>query len=107
MGPSIDTREEVLIATMGSAPISYWFGARHADCGIAVEPWTIKEADGRHHTSVGSGARAAAPGANLRQTFPVRVGAQLITGHAAQSPDCGRSSMTSRLHPIPRSCNYR
>ncbi|MFF0371160.1 P-loop NTPase fold protein [Micromonospora sp. NPDC005087] len=87
-GPSAGTREEILIAAMRSAPISGWLRARHSDWGIAAEPWAISEADGRHYTTAQSGARAATPGTlGMRQAFPVRAGAQLITGHAAQSPN--------------------
>lgn len=85
-GPSVDTREEVLNAKMRSAPISGWISARLTDWGIAAEPWNINDADGRHHTSARSDARAAGPGTNPRQPIPVRVGAQLTTGHTAQSP---------------------
>ncbi|WP_432976769.1 P-loop NTPase fold protein [Dactylosporangium sp. CA-233914] len=87
-GPSAGTREEVLLAAMRRAPISGWLRARHSDWGIAAEPWAISDADGRHHTTAQSSARAATPGAlGLRQAFPVRVGAQLTTGHTAQSPN--------------------
>lgn len=87
-GPSVETREEILIAAMRRAPISSWLRARNSDWGIAAEPWAISDADGRHNTTVQSGARAATPGTlGLRQAFPVRIGAQLITGHTAQTPN--------------------
>ncbi|MFI7302150.1 P-loop NTPase fold protein [Micromonospora aurantiaca] len=86
-GPPAGTREEIFLAAMRSAPISGWLRARHSDWGIAAEPWAISDANGRHYTTAQSGARAATPGAlGMRQALPVRVGAQLITGHAAQSP---------------------
>lgn len=87
-GPPAGKREEILLAAMRSAPISGWLRARHSDWGIAAEPWAISDADGRHYTTAQSGARAAMPGAlGMRQAFPIRAGAQLITGHAAQSPN--------------------
>jgi hypothetical protein len=86
-GPSAGTREEILIAAMRGSPISRWLRVRHFDWGIATEPWTISEANGRHFTTAQSGARAATPGElGLSHTFPVRVGSQLTTGHTAQSP---------------------
>ncbi|PSK66983.1 hypothetical protein B0E53_01058 [Micromonospora sp. MH33] len=87
-GPPAGTREEALTAAMRSSPISDWIRARHSDWGIAIESWTITDPDGRYYTTAQSGARAAKPGAlGLRQALPLRVGAQLITGHTAQSPN--------------------
>ena len=87
-GPSAGTREDVFIAAMQGAPISGWLRARHADWGVAAEPWAISEAGGRDYTTAQSGARAAAPGTlGLRQALPVRIGAQLLTGHTTQSPN--------------------
>ncbi|WP_159104782.1 P-loop NTPase fold protein [Plantactinospora sp. BB1] len=87
-GPPVGTREEVLIAAMQDAPISGWLRSRHSDWGIAAEPWVISEAGDRHYTTAQSGARAATPGTlGLRQAMPVRIGAHLITGHTAQSPN--------------------
>ncbi|MET8197973.1 hypothetical protein [Micromonospora taraxaci] len=85
-GRPVGTREEILLAAMGSGPLSDWIRARHSDWGLAAEPWAVSDADGRHSTTAQSGARAATPGAlGMRQAFPVRTGAQLITGNAAQS----------------------
>ncbi|MFC4129005.1 P-loop NTPase fold protein [Hamadaea flava] len=85
-GPSAAKREEIMLAAMRSAPISGWLRARHSDWGIDTESWAISDADGRNYTTVQSGARAATPGTlGLRQTLPVRIGAQLTTGHNAQS----------------------
>ena len=87
-GPPVETREEILLAAMQSAAISDWLRTRRSDWGIAAEPWAISDADGRYYTTAQSGARAATPGAlGMRQAFPVRAGAQLITGHAVQSPN--------------------
>lgn len=86
-GPPVEKREEILLAALRGAPISDWLRARHSDWGIATELWGISDADGRYYTTAQSGARAATPGAGHRQSLPVRVGAQLMTGHTAQSPN--------------------
>ncbi|MBB5828589.1 KAP family P-loop NTPase fold protein [Micromonospora carbonacea] len=87
-GPSVDTREEILIVAMRDAPISDWIRARQSDWGMAAEPWTISDANGRLYTTAQSGARVATPGTlGLRQALPLRVGAHLITGHTGQSPN--------------------
>ncbi|GIG93076.1 KAP family P-loop NTPase fold protein [Plantactinospora endophytica] len=87
-GTPVQTREEILIAAMRSAPISGWLQTLHSQWGIAAEPWTISDVGNRLYTTVQSGARATTPGTlNPRQPMPVRVGAQLVTGHTARSPN--------------------
>ncbi|MEU8076778.1 P-loop NTPase fold protein [Catellatospora citrea] len=85
-GPSVGIREEILLGALRSAPISDWLRARQSDWGVAAE-WAISEANGRHYTIAQSGAGATTPGTGLRHASRVRVGAQLTTGHTAQSPN--------------------